>query len=210
MDSVPHAEPQAAIRRYSNVAVTLHWLTVVFVLGQAVLGFTFANMADGRPKMEIFTWHKTLGALILLTTLVRLGYRVANPPPAYSPDLPRWERLAGTWNHWAFYVLLIAMPLTGLTAVSAHTQGAFTKLAFGIPLPVIPGVSPDVGDTFGDIHALLAFVLIALIVLHAAAALKHQFFDRLPAAGRMPPFRPADGRPVVVGQGGAAAEPAER
>ena len=74
---------------------------------------------------------------------------------------------------------------------------------------VIPGVSEDLGDTFGDIHALLALVLIALIVLHAAAGLKHQFFDRLPAAGRMPPFQPADGRPVVVGQGGGA-EPTER
>ena len=126
----------------------------------------------------------------------------------YSPDLPRWERLLGTWNHWAFYALLIAMPLTGLTAVSAHTQGAFTKLAFGIPLPVIPGVSESAGDTFGEIHAVLALILIALIVFHAAAGLKHQFIDRLPAAGRMPPFRPADGRPTVVGQG-RAAEPAE-
>jgi cytochrome b561 len=209
MATVPQAEPQAAIRRYSNTAVTLHWLTVLFVVGQAILGFAFADMADGPQKMDLFTWHKTLGALILVTTLVRLGYRLTNPPPPYSTDLPRWERLAGTWNHWAFYFLLIAMPLTGLTAVSAHTKGAFTKLAFGIPLPVIPGVSEDLGDTFGDIHALLALVLIALIVLHAAAGLKHQFFDRLPAAGRMPPFQPADGRPVVVGQGGGA-EPTER
>ncbi|MBO0749459.1 MAG: cytochrome b, partial [Porphyrobacter sp.] len=192
MVSVPQAEPQAAIRRYSNTAVTLHWLTVLFVVCQAVLGFAFADMADGPQKMNLFTWHKTLGALILLTTLVRLGYRLTNPPPPYSPDLPRWERLAGTWNHWAFYVLLIVMPLTGLTAVSARTPGAFTKLAFGIPLPVIPGVGKDMGETFGDIHAALALVLIALIVLHIAAALKHQFFDRLPAAGRMPPFRPGD------------------
>jgi cytochrome b561 len=204
MTSVPHAEPQAAIRRYSNTAVTLHWLTVAFVLGQAALGFAFADMADGPQKMSLFTWHKTLGALILVTTLIRLAYRLANPPPAFSPDLPRWERLAATWNHWAFYVLLIVMPLTGLTAVSAHTEGSFTGLAFGIPLPVIPGVSKATGDTFGEIHAALALVLIALIVLHAAAALKHQFFDRLPAAGRMPPFLPGDDRPVVVGQGGDA------
>lgn len=204
MVSVPHAEPQSKIRRYSNTAVGLHWLTVVLVLCQAVLGYDYVNVAEGPQDLELFAWHRTVGVLILLTTLVRLGYRIANPPPPYSPDLPRWERLVGTWNHRIFYVLLIALPLTGLTAVSAQTDGAFTALAFGIPLPVIPGVSQDVGDLCGDIHVVLVVLLIALIPVHVAAALKHQLIDRMPAAGRMPPFWPGDDRPVVVGQGGHA------
>jgi cytochrome b561 len=204
MNSVPHAEPQAKIRRYSNIAVTFHWLTVALVVCQAALGFNFANMAEGPQEAEVFAWHRTVGALILLITLARLAYRLANPPPPYSPDLPRWERLVGTWNHRVFYVLLIAMPLTGLTAVSAQTDGAFTTLAFGIPFPVIPGVGEDLGDLCGDVHLMLVFLLLALIVIHVAAALKHQFVDRMPAAGRMPPFWPGDDRPVVIGQGGDA------
>jgi len=209
MSSVPEAAPQEAIRRYSNAAVTFHWLTVVLVLTQATLGFAFDNMADSPTKMTLFTWHTTIGPLILVLTLIRLGYRLKNPPPPYSPDLPAWERVTGTWNHRIFYALLIALPLTGLAAVSGHAPGPFIKLAFGIPFPIIPGIGKDLGDEFGDIHVVLVFAFVLLIVLHAAAALKHQFFDRFPASGRMPPFQPPGDRAVIVGQGGNAA-PAER
>jgi cytochrome b561 len=189
------------VLRYSNTAVTFHWVTVLLVVAQACLGFGFELAGRTPLGGELFTWHKTLGALILITTLARLAYRLKNPPPPYGPDMPRWEQVAGTWNHRIFYVLLILMPLSGLTAVSARAKGATTPLVGGIPLPVIPGVSESVGDAAGDLHVLLVFVLILLILLHAAAALKHQFFDHMPSAGRMPPFQPPDGRPVVVGQG---------
>ena len=204
MPSVPDALPQPAIRRYSNLAVTFHWLTVVLVLTQAWLGFTFHGLEPGPQRLEFFTWHKTVGATILLITLARLAYRVTNPPPPFSPELPKWERIAATWNHRLFYFLLIAMPLSGLTAVSANEEGATTELAFGIPLPVIPGVSESLGEVAGGLHEAMVFILIGLIVIHAAAALKHQFFDRYPASGRMPPFVPPDGRPVVIGQGSSA------
>jgi cytochrome b561 len=72
----------------------------------------------------------------------------------------------------------------------------------GIPLPLLPGVSEKMGETGGVLHEALAWVLIALIVLHAAAGLKHQFIDRNRAAGRMPPFRDPVDEPVVIGQGG--------
>jgi cytochrome b561 len=133
MTSVPDEVPQDAILRYSNVTVALHWTTVVLVLIQLWLGFTFHGTDQGPERAELFTWHKTIGALILLITLGRLAYRLSNPPPPYSPDLPRWERIAGTWNHRLFYVLLIALPLGGLTAVSAHEDRATTELAFGCP-----------------------------------------------------------------------------
>lgn len=201
MSSVPHEAPQHAIRRYSNVTVAFHWTTVILVLTQAYLGFAFHGMERGPARAELFTWHKTVGATILLLTLARLAYRLSNPPPPYSPDLPKWERIAGTWNHRLFYFLLIAMPLTGLTAVSAHEDGPTTELAFGIPLPVIPGVSEQMGETAGSAHVVLVYILIASIVVHAGAALKHRFVDRWPVSGRMPPFTPPDDRPVVIGQG---------
>ena len=185
------------VRRYSNAAVTFHWVTVLLVVAQACLGFGFALSDPGPQRAELFTWHKTVGALILIITLARLTYRLRHPPPPYTPDLPRWEQISGTWNHRIFYALLILMPLSGLTAVSAHTKGMTTPLVGGIPLPVIPGVSESVGDAAGDFHVILVWILLLLIVVHAAAGLKHRFIDRIPSAGRMPPFSPPDGRPTV-------------
>lgn len=201
MATVPEAVPQDPVRRYSNVAVTFHWVTAALVVIQATLGFWFDNIEPGPQRTELFTWHKTIGPLILVIVLARLWYRLRNPPPPFTPELPRWERIAAVWNHRLFYFLLIVMPLLGLTAVSAQTDGPFTTLAFGIPFPVIPGVSEEFGETAGDLHALLALVLVGLIVVHIAAALKQQFFDHWSLAGRMPPFQPRAGEHAVIGQG---------
>ena len=79
MASVPEAVPQEPVRRYSNVAVAFHWITVVLVVAQAIVGFGFHRFSEGALKAELFTWHKTIGPLILLITLARLWYRVKNP-----------------------------------------------------------------------------------------------------------------------------------
>ena len=121
-DRAIKAREQRPLRRYSNVAVAFHWVTAILVLFQIWLGLSFADMARGPEKADLFTWHRTIGALILLVVLARLTYRLFNPPPPYPPELPRWERIAGTWNHRLFYLLLIAMPIGGLLAVSRRPR----------------------------------------------------------------------------------------
>lgn len=201
MATVPETAPQDVVLRYSNTAVAFHWITVVLVVAQATLGFGFNRFTEGALQDELFTWHKTIGPLILLITLGRLWYRLKNPPPPFPPELPRWERIAAVWNHRLFYILLIAMPLLGLTAISGGADEPTTKLVGGIPFPLIPGVSEQTGDIAGDLHMVSAWLLIALILIHIAAALKHQFVDHWRGSARMPPFTDPQGEPVVIGQG---------
>ena len=70
----------------------------------------------------------------------------------------------------------------------------------GIEVPVIPGVSRETGEMAGEVHEISAFLLVALILLHVGAALKHQFLDRWRGSARMPPFT-SQGEPVAIGQG---------
>ena len=202
-DRAIEAREQDSLRRYSNVAVTFHWVTVALVLFQIWLGLSFADMARGPEKANLFTWHRTIGAVILLVVIARLTYRLFNPPPPYPPELPRWERVAGTWNHRLFYLLLIAMPIGGLLAVSAQTKGPTIMLLGGVVIPKVPGISEGLGELAATIHVAAAWLLILLIILHVAAALKHQFLVPNRASGRMPPFRDPVDEPVVIGQGGA-------
>ena len=202
MANVTDAREQRPLLRYSNAAVTLHWLTAVLVLFQIWLGLSFADMADGPRRANLFTLHRTIGATILIVVLARLTYRLFNPPPPYPPQLPRWERVAGTWNHRLFYLLLIAMPIVGVIAVSGIMPGPRIMLLGGVAIPKVPGISKELGELAAGVHSAAAWLLIGLIVLHAAAALKHQFFDRNRASGRMPPFRDPVDEPVVIGQGG--------
>ena len=173
--------------RYRSIVVWIHWITALVVVCQVVIGFTFANMAKGPERMEVFTWHKTIGALILILALVRLAVRLMNPPPPYPSDFPKWERAAAVWSHRLFYLLLIVIPLTGLAAVSGRAQDGTVPLLFGLKLPAIPGIGPD--NEFGDVHEILVFTTLALLVIHVAAALKNQFMSRTAVADRMPPFQ---------------------
>lgn len=198
MTTVPDATDQRRqLLRYNNVAVAIHWITAALLVTQVYVGFAFADMARGPARGEWFTWHKTLGATILLLSLVRLGWRIANPPPPYPVELPRWERLAGVWNHRIFYFLLVALPVTGLATISAGKPFGTTALIGGIPLPLIPGIPEGAGEDLGGVHEALVFITLALIVLHIGAALKHQFVDRARYAGRMPPFRAPSGEVAV-------------
>ena len=202
-DQAVEARPQEPLLRYSNVNVVFHWVTAAFVFFQLWLGFSFADLEQGTRRANLFTWHRTVGALILLIVLARLTYRLTNPPPPYPPQLPKWERVAGTWNHRLFYLLLIGLPIGGLIAVSGHTEGSTITLLGGIVLPKVPAISEKIGEMAGEAHAAAAWLLCALIGLHAAAGLKHQFVDKNRAAGRMPPFKDPVSEPVVIGQGRA-------
>ncbi|HEX6783052.1 MAG TPA: cytochrome b [Sphingomicrobium sp.] len=201
VDRAIEARPQEPLLRYSNVNVAFHWITAALVIFQIWLGLSFADMAQGPERASLFTWHRTIGAIILLVVLARLTYRLANPPPPYPPELPKWERVAGTWNHRLFYLLLIALPIGGVLAVSGLTPGSTITLLGGVAIPKIPGISKDIGELAGNVHSAAAWLLMALIVLHILAALKHQFLDRNRAAGRMPPFKDPVDEPVVIGQG---------
>jgi len=169
--------------RYRTIVVAIHWLSAVLIIAQIFIGLKFADMPKGPDRMVAFGWHKTVGVTILLLAVVRLAVRLRNPPPAFPNVLPKWERTVAVWNHRIFYFLLIALPLTGLSLVSKRAVGGMTELVGGLKFPAI-SLGP-VGET----HALLAWAMIALLVLHVGAALKQQFYDRSIVADRMPPFR---------------------
>ena len=175
--------------RYRAIVVWIHWITAAVVVTQVVVGFTFHRVLEqGTPeRMELFAWHKTIGALILVLTLIRLAVRLMNKPPPYPSDFPKWERFLAVWNHRLFYILLVALPLTGLAAVSGRAEDGTVPLLFGLALPAIPGIPEENG--FGDVHVVLVFTTLALVVLHVSAALYNQFGSATNVADRMPPFR---------------------
>ena len=178
--------------RYKSIVVWIHWITAALVVTQVIIGFTFDEFLEKGPaRSEVFAWHKTLGATILVLALIRLAVRLLNPPPPYPTDFPKWERFLAVWNHRLFYILLIALPLTGLAAVSGRAEDGTVPLLFGLRLPAIPGISPE--NDFGDVHGLLVLTTLALVVLHVGAALYNQFGSSTNVADRMPPFRAREG-----------------
>ncbi len=193
-----HAEATAPFRaagqgsRYSAVAIGLHWATVAALVFQVVLGWRIGDI-DGTTRSAVLQMHKTIGIAILVLTVVRLAWRLANPPPAAESSLTGLEKRAAHLAHLAFYAALLALPLTGWVMVSAQRAGAM-KLLGGAQWPdfpligALPGAMQDLlADVMDQAHSVLVWLTLALLALHVLGALKHHFVSRDPTVSRMAP-----------------------
>ena len=179
------AEPR---NRYSTVSLILHWLIAALVVTQVAL-IAAHEATDGPISREFVNIHKSVGLSILVLTLARLGWRIANPAIPLPDTMPRWQKLLARATHVLFYVLLLAMPLVGWAASSAAGRDILWFGLFEWPLLPIGG-GRETARALMDVHELAAKFLIALIALHIIGALKHQFFDRDNVLHRMIPTIP--------------------
>lgn len=186
--------------RYAIVAIALHWIIAILILVQIGAGLWISSgdgsaAGPGTLRFAVFQLHKTFGILVLLLTVARIGWRLLNPPPPSHVVVLAWEKALSSAVYVAFYVLMIALPLTGWALVSASPTGIPTLLFNVLEWPHLPlPVSEALEEALHESHEILAFVAIALIGLHVAGALKHQFVDRENILVRMAPglFGPAE------------------
>lgn len=183
---MPHNAQQVA-SGYSATAKTLHWLIVLLVLAQFVVAFLMPGIGRDTVLEPLITRHFSLGILILVIMAIRLVLRLRHPVPLDTPGLAAWERWSAYATHSLFYLILLIGPFLGWASASAHS---LQVNVFGlIPLPSIAAPKAHWALTAGDIHALMMWVLLALIALHAAAALYHHFFRHDDVLRRMLPSR---------------------
>lgn len=179
------AEPR---NRYSTVSLILHWLIAALVVTQ--VGLIWAHEAtDGPISREFVQIHKSVGLSILVLTLGRIGWRIANPAIPLPDEMARWQKLLARATHVLFYALLIGMPLAGWAASSG---GGREIIWFGLfEWPALPiGGGREMAGQLMDMHELAAKGLYVLIALHVAGALKHHFVDRDNVLHRMIPWIP--------------------
>ncbi|HJV68898.1 cytochrome b [Ideonella sp.] len=169
------ASPSTPARRYGGVAIGFHWLLALMIIVSFGVGWYMSDLPMSPTRLKLFNWHKWAGVTILALSVLRLAWRLTHRPPA-DPAGPRWQQQAAHAMHWALYALFFLVPLAGWAYSSA---AGFPVVWFGV-LPLPDFVSPDkaLADLMKERHAVLAWTLGALVVLHIAAALKHQFVDR--------------------------------
>jgi cytochrome b561 len=182
-------------RRYSLGAMVFHWLIAALILVNLYLGWRM-NRLIGLDRFTLFQLHKSIGISVLVLSVLRLAWRLAYRPPPYPAAMKAWERAASTVVHWTFYGLMLVLPLTGWVIVSASRLNLPTLLYKTIPLPhlgfvhnlALP-VRMAIERNVGITHTLLAYTFGALILLHIAAALRHQFLQNDGVLSRMLPAR---------------------
>lgn len=193
-----------SISRYTKTAIVLHWLIGLAILGLFALGWYMTDLPKEAPKsaafdlfdLGLYTWqlaeevsprafyynlHKSLGVTLLALIAFRVFWRISHRPPALLPSLQGWERKLATAGHHLLYLLMVAMPISG---VIMATCSKFGIKWFGIPF--IPGLDNNpVREVFVEVHETVGLVLIVVIGVHVLGALKHKFIDKDDTLKRM-------------------------
>ncbi len=173
-------------RRWGSFAQLLHWVIVALILLQVTLALIADDLPLGMKKLAMLARHKSVGITILGLAVIRLLWRWTNPTPALPDGLKPYERFLAHFTHAALYLLLFAMPLSGWLMSSAR---GFPVSWFGlVQLPDLVPKSRPLYEALLETHDLLALGLGAVVLLHAAAALKHHYFLKDDVLRRMLPF----------------------
>ncbi len=192
------------VARYTKTAVILHGVMGLLIFAMLALGLYMADIPRKLPKVDsidlfelgiytvqfseamtprtfYFNLHKSLGVTVFVLALFRLYWRLTHPAPAFPDSMKPWEKTAADLAHKGFYLLMLAIPISGML-MSLYSQ--FGLLWFGIPL--YEGLDdPVLRDLFKAVHKTLAYTMIALIVVHVLAAVKHKFIDKDDILARM-------------------------
>lgn len=181
-------------RVYSPVGMAFHWGMAALVFFQLWWGWYVGRMPVGPEKLQGYQLHSQVGVLLLVLILLRGLWRLTVPGPVNDADKPGWQSNAAHLTHYAFYAVLVLLPLSGWAMWSSVASEQPLSLAGVAPWPLLPLADLPQGQRWAvlwaseRIHFALIIVLLLMIPLHAGAALKHHFVDRDDALAGMTPF----------------------
>lgn len=155
--------------RYSRVARWLHWGMGLLIIGNLAGGL----LHDIDPKL-IMPLHKATGILILSLAVIRILWRVTHKAPPYPASMSSGARFLSTAAHHSLYLLMLVIPLSGWIMSSASDRPISFFGLFDVPKFAVVKDSL-MAEISHEGHEILGFVMIALLVVHIAAALRHQF-----------------------------------
>lgn len=190
--------------RYTKTAVVLHWLIAIFLVVMFILGWFMADLPKEGAKQSaydlldlgIYTWqlaeevtprtfyfnlHKSLGITIFALIVIRILWRITHKPPAFLNSYKAVERKVATGTHHLLYLLMVAVPLTGLL------MGLYSKYGvkwFGLDL-IKSLDNKAMREFFEGAHELIGIILLVLVALHVVGALKHKYIDNDETLKRM-------------------------
>ena len=185
--------------RYTNVAIILHWVIGILLIGMVFYGWYMEDLrhalrdgTQGVSAAEVqfaYNAHKTTGMLVLLLSFGRLAWRLMHKTPGMPAGMKSWEQTVAKATHWGFYALMIGLPLVGWLAASTTELPTMLFNNPDLILPRLPvSQDHDFHELAGNLHGKGAWVLLVLVGLHFAAAIKHQFLDKDGLMARMLPF----------------------
>ena len=184
---------QSVSQRYGDVAVIFHWLIAFLIIGLLAVGKYMTSLEPDDPvRFQLTQWHKSFGLTVLFLSVLRLLWRFTHRPPADLASIPSWQQSIAGIAHTLLYLLLFALPITGWIMSSASPLNIDTVLFNVITIPHLPPFDQlpnkaQIAEAFHEYHELASHILIAILLAHIGAALKHHIIDKDVTLVRMLP-----------------------
>ncbi|MES2495836.1 MAG: cytochrome b/b6 domain-containing protein [Pseudomonadota bacterium] len=178
------AARHAAEGRYSPVGQIFHWVMAALISFQLYWGWHMSRLPAGGEKLAGYDLHAQIGLLMLVLAVLRLIWRMIIPGPVNDADRLGWQTYAAYVTHILFYICFFGLPLSGWAMWSALDSALPLSVAGIIPWPQMPfdtlpvAIQWQLLDWAEGMHAALILLLVAMIPMHAGAALKHHFWDK--------------------------------
>jgi cytochrome b561 len=173
--------------RYTGTAIALHWLAACLIVCGFAIGLWMTGLAFGPLKLKWYAYHKWIGISVFLLAALRLAWRWRHPAPPEVP-MPQWQRRAAAATHILLYALMFLIPLSGWTYSSATGVSVVYLDLFA--LPDLVARDKGLAAVLKAVHGTLNSTLLALVCVHAGAALKHHLVDGDGVLARMLPSWP--------------------
>lgn len=182
--------------RWGVVSQLLHWSILVLLVWIAWLGLGMVDMPNTPAKISTYALHKSLGLTLLALVAVRLAWRLYAGAPTAVVDTPTWQARVATLTHVALYALMFAIPLSGWLFNSASGYPLQWFKLYN--LPALASRNPVLAELAAGLHEYGFWLLVALVALHAAAALYHHVVQRDDTLVRMLPTLPQRAAPDMI------------
>ena len=171
-----HDELATSPESYDRVLKAVHWSTLLLIAAAYIAIWGSYAVATKEQEAFLTQLHRSLGVTVFVLTLFRLGWRWHARIPSLPADLPAIQKMAARVAEYVLYALLVAQPILGILNINA--RGRRVDFFFLGELPPIVGPDKVLAKQAIAAHQIVAYVLLTLIALHAAAALFHHFVRR--------------------------------
>jgi len=173
--------------RYPLSLRMLHWTRAVLVIGMIAAGWLMTSLDDATHWKygTLYPTHKSFGLLIFGLVVIQIVIRLRATLPASAPGMGVWEARLSKLVHAAMYVLLVAVPLMGYAMSSSYSRSDGVTF-FGFPVAELLTKDDARFAAFQLLHKIMAYTLLAMIVLHVAGVVKRRYFDKRPGSDVLP------------------------
>ncbi|WP_257282892.1 cytochrome b [Endozoicomonas sp. SESOKO1] len=162
--------------KYPVLMRLMHWTVGLVILGIIASGWFMVGLEDNVSyKYDIYHLHKSFGVLVIFLLFARLVIRWASKIPKLPDTMPAYEIKLGTLVHWLLYLFMFLVPVSGYMMSDA---GGRDVPLFNLVMPSFLENNRELAGLFHDIHVTIPYVLLAIVVLHVLATIKHRYFDK--------------------------------